>query len=139
MKVILLIDIKGCGVRGDVVEVGDGYALNSLIPQGKVVDVNDEIGRLEKNRKKEQETKRLKNEKDTEKLFFSLKNFLSLSVPANENGKLFSAVKPSFLASVLGIPVKWIDFDIINSIGEYEIVVVYKNKKKKIKLHLSPK
>jgi len=33
MKVIMLKDVKGVGQRGKVVEVADGYALNSLIPR----------------------------------------------------------------------------------------------------------
>lgn len=34
MKVILLKDVKGVGVRGVVKEVSDGFAVNSLIPRG---------------------------------------------------------------------------------------------------------
>ncbi|MCX6788478.1 MAG: 50S ribosomal protein L9 [bacterium] len=33
MKIILLKDIKGFGKKGDVMEVNDGYARNSLIPK----------------------------------------------------------------------------------------------------------
>jgi large subunit ribosomal protein L9 len=34
MKVVLLKDVKGVGVRGSIKEVADGFALNSLIPRG---------------------------------------------------------------------------------------------------------
>jgi len=35
MKVILLQDVAKIGLRGEVAEVPNGYAMNSLIPQGK--------------------------------------------------------------------------------------------------------
>ena len=44
MKIVLLEDIKGLGVRGDVCEVGDGYALNFLIPQKKALETKDARG-----------------------------------------------------------------------------------------------
>ncbi len=37
MKVILTIDVKKVGVRGQLITVADGYAMNVLIPQGKAV------------------------------------------------------------------------------------------------------
>ena len=35
MKVILLVDVKGTGKKGDLVEVSDGFAQNFLIKQKK--------------------------------------------------------------------------------------------------------
>lgn len=37
MKVIFVKDVKGVGQRDEVKEVADGYAMNSLIPQGKAI------------------------------------------------------------------------------------------------------
>ena len=33
MKVVLLMDVKGHGKKGDVVEASDGYARNFLLPK----------------------------------------------------------------------------------------------------------
>ena len=44
MKIVLLEDIKGLGVRGEVCTVGDGYALNFLIPQKKALETKDDRG-----------------------------------------------------------------------------------------------
>ena len=33
MKVVLLMDVKGHGKKGDIVEASDGYARNFLLPK----------------------------------------------------------------------------------------------------------
>lgn len=42
MKVIMLKDVGGVGRRDEVKEISDGYAMNSLIPQGKAVQATPE-------------------------------------------------------------------------------------------------
>lgn len=41
MKVILNIDLKGSGKKGDIIEVNDGYAKNFLLPYNKAIIAND--------------------------------------------------------------------------------------------------
>ena len=49
MIVVMLKVVKGVGQRGKVIEVSDGYALNSLIPQGKAVHATAEkLAQVEK-------------------------------------------------------------------------------------------
>ena len=132
MKVVLLVDIKGCGTKGDVIDVGDGYALNSLIPKGKAVDINDGIGKAERNKKEERENARFNKEKNTELSFVSLQSDLNIKLPANENGKLFESVNSTTIAKKLGIPTDWIQCEVIKNIGQYEAVISYKDKKKKV-------
>lgn len=38
MKVILTQDLKGTGVKGQIVNVADGYARNMLIPKGIAIE-----------------------------------------------------------------------------------------------------
>ena len=38
MKVILLDNVKGTGVKGEVVNVSDGYARNFLFPKGLAIE-----------------------------------------------------------------------------------------------------
>lgn len=49
MKVIFVKDVGGVGRRDEIKEVSDGYAMNSLIPQGKAVQATPErVAALEK-------------------------------------------------------------------------------------------
>lgn len=49
MQVIFIKDVGGVGRRDEVKEVSDGYALNSLIPQGKAIQATPEkLAALEK-------------------------------------------------------------------------------------------
>lgn len=53
MKVILLETIKSLGVKGDIKEISDGYAMNFLIPQKKVAvatidNINKQKNRVDK-------------------------------------------------------------------------------------------
>lgn len=54
MKVIFVKDVGGVGRRDEVKEVSDGYAMNSLIPQGKAVQATpDRLAALEKKKQTE--------------------------------------------------------------------------------------
>ena len=41
MKLILIEDVPDLGVRGEVVDVADGYGRNYLVPKGKAVKATD--------------------------------------------------------------------------------------------------
>ncbi|MCY4577278.1 MAG: 50S ribosomal protein L9 [Candidatus Kaiserbacteria bacterium] len=135
MKVVLLEDIKGLGVRGDVREVGDGYALNFLIPQKKALETKDVQGaqvvrqQAVKNQQREQRTEK---EQGIVKM---LPDTITLRVPANEQGTLFRAVTADTVVQHLGgqdIPTAPQQFAMepIKEVGEHTIH--YKQGKKTI-------
>ena len=126
MKVVLLEDIKGLGTRGDVCAVGDGYALNFLIPQKRALETLDPHGvqmvqqHLMKKQQREQETKEQKG------IVAMLPDSITLKMPANEQGTLFSAVTPDVIVQHLGtmdIPTapQQFSMDPIKETGEHTI------------------
>ena len=135
MKVVLLENIKGMGVKGDVIDVSEGHAVNFLIPQGKVAETSDSKGKQVFEKKEKQDKERKNKELDTEKTFLSLPDEITLSFPANDKNVLFTSVTKQMLSDKLNIPSMWLDDIHIKEIGEYDIIVLYKEKQKKI-IHL---
>lgn len=93
MKVILLEDVKKLGKKGDVVEVKDGYARNSLIPNGLATAatstaVNQRNLKIEANKRRKEEeleiAKELSGKLDNKEI--------EIQVKVGENGRLFGSV-----------------------------------------------
>lgn len=126
MKVVLLEDIKGLGVRGDVCTVGDGYALNFLIPQKKALETKDERGAQVVRQKAMQDKRREEQVEKEQRVVKILPDTITLRVPVNEQGTLFSAVTADTIVQHLGeqdIPTAPQQFTMepIKEVGEYTI------------------
>ena len=126
MKIVLLEDIKGLGVRGDVCEVGDGYALNFLIPQKKALETKDAKGAQVVQQQATKEQRREKQADQEQSIVKMLPDTITLQVPANEQGTLFSAVTADTIVEHLGkqdIPTAPQQFTMepIKEVGEYTI------------------
>ena len=102
MKVILQEDVKKLGVKGDIVEVSDGYGRNFLLPKKLAVIANAENVNIAKDRAKAN-ARRKAQEADESKLLASQLEKLKLSIPVKvgEGGKLFGSVGGSDIAKVL--------------------------------------
>lgn len=135
MKVVLLKDIKGCGKKGEIKEVADGYANNFLIKNNfaKKADnsaINESKGKeVAADYHKEQERqKALKLKEIIDKVN------LTLCIKCGENGKVFGSVTSKEIAEALlkqGIELDKKKIDLnepIKSTGNYVInVKVYPN------------
>ncbi len=102
MKVVLLKDVAGLGVRGAVVKVAEGYARNYLIPKGLAQEATagrlKEIARRE--RVKEQKADRLATQ--ARQMADKLAGLtVRIPVRAGEGGKLFGSVGTKDIAQVL--------------------------------------
>ena len=93
MKVVLQVDIKGTGKKGDLINVSDGYARNFLFPKGFAIEANSQALNEIKNReeaKKHHEkieydaAVATKEKLDNRKLHFLAK--------AGQNGRLFGSI-----------------------------------------------
>ena len=143
MKVILLQELKGKGIEGDVVEVSSGFANNYLLPNNLAVRATEgQLKQLEQRRhniaKREEERMAAANELK-EKM-----DGLSVQIEARvgEEGQLFGSVTTQQIAAALleqhGIEVdkKLIDLKAaIKTAGEHGAVVsLHRDIKSEIKL-----
>jgi large subunit ribosomal protein L9 len=102
MEIILLQDVDKLGLRGDVVNVADGYARNFLIPRrfaerGTVAKVA-EIHKREEIRARQEARTAEQAEKIAETLS---KTVLRFELPAGPTGRLFGSVTPTNVADEL--------------------------------------
>ncbi|HAJ77656.1 MAG TPA: 50S ribosomal protein L9 [Clostridiales bacterium] len=102
MKVILLVDVKGTGKKGEIVEVSDGFAQNFLLKQkkAKVAD-NSAINQKQMS----DNAKQFHYEQDksaAEELAKKLSSVtLHFSVKAGDNGKIFGSITGAEIADEL--------------------------------------
>lgn len=93
MKVILLQHIKGRGNKGDIIDVSDGFAQNSLIPQGLAkVATPQEVNNIKLAKKSTE----IKKEKEKERILNALNllngKVLIIQEKTNEKGSLYRAL-----------------------------------------------
>lgn len=102
MKVILLKDVKGSGVKGDVVNVSDGYARNFLFPKGLAIEATKANLNELKNKEKAQQ-KRIEQEKQEARELAEKISAVTLVIKAKsgDSGKLFGSVTNKEIAQEL--------------------------------------
>jgi len=102
MKVYLLKDIEQVGLAGEILQVGDGYARNFLIPRKAAVEVTPQnIGFYEKKVRKVEHRKEVVASK-TSMLAEKIKTMqLTLKRKVHDGGKLYGAVSTAEIADLL--------------------------------------
>ena len=102
MEILLIENVQNLGVRGDVVNVKDGYARTFLLPRKKALPVtsgNKRLIELEKERNLKMRAKELA---DAQALAAKLEAVtLSIAKKVGENGTLFGSVTNGDLADLL--------------------------------------
>lgn len=129
MKVILTQDVKNQGVKGQVIEVSDGYARNYLLPQGLAEEANKTKLKEIQEKNLRDAKKKDKEKEDAEKIKAVLNGAtVEIKVKTGGNDKLFGAVTSKEIAeSIQGkfnlkIDKKKIEMaDTIKHLGEYTI------------------
>lgn len=147
MKVILLQDVAKIGRRHDIVNVPDGYGLNKLIPQGMAKPATPE--NLKAIQAQSATNEAAKAEAD--KAFAALAEkvgevSLEVSVEANEEGRMFQALKVDVIAAEVeaktGLslrPDQVMVKDPIKNVGEHTVVLTSGTATQEVTLHVVAK
>ncbi|MDH3294543.1 MAG: 50S ribosomal protein L9 [Acidimicrobiia bacterium] len=102
MRVVLHETIAGLGNRGDLVEVADGYARNSLIPKGLAQQASTGVEAQAEAMKR---AWRLRNAKDRDAAEEVAKTLVStpieIAARAGAEGKLFGSVTAADIAEAI--------------------------------------
>jgi large subunit ribosomal protein L9 len=131
MKVILLQDVSKVGVKGELVEVSDGYGRNFLIRKGLAAEGTEgKVREWEENQKarKNREAKLEQSAAETRKKIGGKR--VTVPVNAGEEGRLFGSVTTAQIAEALkqqlGVEVDKHDIKLdeaVKSIGVYPFKV----------------
>ncbi len=101
-EVILIADVAGLGVEGEVVRVAEGYARNFLLPQRKAALVTPGTRRLVEKKKAERLERQALERDAAEALAKQLGTVsVTLSVKTGEGGKLFGSVTAADILTAL--------------------------------------
>ncbi len=102
MKVILTVDVKGCGKKGEVVEVSDGYGRNFLIKKGMATAATASSMHEAAQKKAAAEFHRAEEIKALKELAASLDGkTVTVKIKTGENGKMFGSVSSQHVAAAL--------------------------------------
>ena len=100
MKVILLEDVAGTGIAGDVVNVANGYARNKLLPSGIAIEASKNNMKTLEHRRAKLAAKRaedIASAKAQAELMDGKE--VSFTAKAGEGGKLFGSITSQDIAT----------------------------------------
>ncbi len=102
MKVVLLEDVQGLGIAGEVVNVKPGYGRNYLIKENKAVEGTPANIKKAEQIKIEKAKQQAENKKSAEVLAGILdETTITIKERAGEDGKLFGSVTSKDIAAAL--------------------------------------
>ncbi|MDE1924792.1 MAG: 50S ribosomal protein L9 [Patescibacteria group bacterium] len=137
MKIILLKDIRGVGLHGEVKNVADGYAINKLFPQKLAEPATPEkIKRVEAEKAAREEAVKLVETQLDNKILQLRGKKVVLQSRATEKGGLFKTIAAKDIARAilaehsLEIPEESINFpEPLKTVGEHKVLLTSKNQK----------
>ena len=132
MKVILLEDVKNVGLKGEVVDVSEGYARNFLFPQHLGVEASQDKLR-EKDQQEKSAAKKVKKAEQVEKkLAHDLDGVEVILQEKADKGTLYGAVGPKEISKGLKglghkVDASLIEFEPRKEVGTYEATVAFES------------
>ena len=130
VEVLLVDQVEGLGIEGDVVKVADGYARNYLFPKGYATEVTE-------GRRRQVEKKRLARLSELEAAKGTAEEVAkkvaelacTIAVKVGENGKMFGSVGAPQLAEKLaaeGLEIERSKFKLhqpLHELGSFDVVL----------------
>lgn len=102
MKIILIKDVEGLGVEGDLVDAKIGYARNYLIPKGVAIEATPGNLRKWESQQAERAERQEKEEKEALELKEKIeKEAITLEGKSGEGGRLFGSITSTDIAEAL--------------------------------------
>lgn len=147
MKVILLKSVPKVGNKGSVVDVSQGYAENKLFPNKLAIPATEKSLTLLDRSNKNAETEKEIRVNLLDRAIMSIDGDISINLPANEQGNLFSKFTEKDLVEFLEknhriiIDEKCIAVDSgpIKKIGQYKIEIKDGKYRKDLLIKINPK
>ena len=102
MKIILKVDVKGTGKKGQIFEVADGYARNFLFPRGLAIEATSGNVQELANKKASEEKRKAREKQIAEALAAKLQTLtIEVASKTGEGGRLFGSVTNKEIAETL--------------------------------------
>ena len=93
VEVLLMDQVDGLGIEGDVVKVADGYARNFLFPKGFAAEVTEGKKRQIEKKRSERLVQLEKEKTAAEELVKKIEGIeCTIAAKVGENGKMFGSV-----------------------------------------------
>ena len=93
VEVLLMDQVEGLGIEGDIIKVADGYARNYLFPKGIATEVTEGKKRQIEKKRLERLAQLEKEKGAAEELVKKIEGVeCTISVKVGDNGKLFGSV-----------------------------------------------
>lgn len=146
MKVILLKDVRGVGLHGEIKNVADGYAINGLFPKKLAEAATPEkIAEVETKRTAHEAEATKEQELLDSKVAALRGKTVSIAARATEKGGLFKAIHEKDVAKAilvdhsLAIPEESITFpEAVKTVGEHVVMLSSKNNKVEFGVIVTP-
>ncbi len=100
-EVILMEDVDGLGLTGDLVKVSDGYARNYLLPRNIAAPVTEATRRRVEKRRAAAEAARAQRRAQAVELAAKLATPLTIAVRVGGEGRMFGSVTAQDIAAAL--------------------------------------
>lgn len=102
MEVLLLTDIPGIGRRSDVIVVGNGFALNHLLPQRKALVVTPSVRRRYAEQIKQRAIQRDQEKSLQASAMDAIKGkTIMLTKKASKTGKLYAGITEKMISEAI--------------------------------------